>query len=237
MKKLLTLCLMLLMAGSMFGAVKTVQTTATDDSGNYWMVMVYVEDLLEKTSTTSVYMASIYTSAVEKNMTLPDKVSATFNDYDGNGNDISGMWEYQFFDGYLEFLSMNYTCSMSSDEAFETVETLTIPEGITSIPEGFFRGHTDPNTYGTDGETVLKEINLPASLEYIGKEAFAGHANLEKINFGDVVNGKLKAIFEKAFQAAPESPTGMPGEPIIWHSKLTSLQWPDGTEEVDKYAF
>ena len=237
MKKLLSFCLMLLMAGSMFGAVKTVQTTATDDSGNYWMVMVYEEDLLEKTSTTSVYMASIYTSAVEKNMTLPDKVSATFNDYDGNGNDISGMWEYQFFDGYLEFLSMNYTCSMSSDETFETVETLTIPEGITSIPEGFFRGHTDPNTYGTDGETVLKEINLPASLEYIGKEAFAGHANLEKINFGDVVNGKLKAIFEKAFQAAPESPTGMPGEPIIWHSKLTSLQWPDGTEEVDKYAF
>lgn len=56
------------------------------------------------------------------------------------------------------------------------IESFTVPEGVTAIGESAFAG------------SLLKEVNLPASLKHIGMYAFYGCEQLEKIPLPEGLN-------------------------------------------------
>jgi hypothetical protein len=75
----------------------------------------------------------------------------------------------------------------------------------------------NPNAFGY---TPIKEIELPASLEVIGKAAFSSCKTLNKVSFQN--GSKLKEIEAKAFQ---------------YDTKLKEIELPEGLESIKESAF
>ena len=85
--------------------------------------------------------------------------------------------------------------------------SVTLPEGITSLPESAFKGCPK-----------IQEIVLPDSLEEIGKDAFSDLHSLQKINLPK----NLKSIGNYAFYSC--------------HS-LSKIDLPESLESIGDYAF
>ena len=97
-----------------------------------------------------------------------------------------------------------------SDHAFygcTSLESITIPEGVTSIGE-----------YAFFGCTSLASINLPESIESIGTYAFYDCTSLTGINI-------------------PEGVTSIGGSAFSGCTSLASINCPESIESIGSYAF
>ena len=232
MKKILTFFAVLLAFGiQSAGAQSVVKTTfATDDSGLFKCKCEYYDD---KTYNVTVYGIADYSLPKVKNIVFPATVHATFEKYDGT-NDIEDDFAYDFV-----------TYLFDGPEARETVETITFSEGIERIPDYFYdKGITEVTNmeaYMGSEATALKEIRFPASVTYIGDNAFRGHINLEKITFAE--GSKLSVIGNEAFHAIYEKSMGGgggmidPGATITWHSALKTFELPASVTAIGDFAF
>ena len=86
------------------------------------------------------------------------------------------------------------------------IESFTVPEGVTAIGESAFAG------------SLVKEVNLPASLKHIGMYAFYGCERLEKV----LLPEGLECIDAGAFEAC---------------SRLTGVQFPHSLKFIGASAF
>ena len=110
-----------------------------------------------------------------------------------------------------------YNCPLSK---------LTLPEGLKSVGEGAFKMDEEGVNYyyywskGKKHYASLKSLQLPSSLEAIGKQAFACQDALTGITFGK--SSKLQEIGDGAF-----------GKCI----NLKELKLPNSLESIGAYAF
>lgn len=205
---------------------------AVDESGLFNVKCEYFDDAT--TQITLGYIAD-YSKPEVKDLVFPAKVKAKFESYNKayGGDDLEGEFSYEIGSLFFEY------------EAYQKVETITFAEGITRIPDYFYQRDAEimsdmMESYMMSDATVLKEVNFPASVEYIGKEAFKGHINLEKITFaGD----GLTTIGDEAFRAVCEKSMGMGGgmgggvEENIWHSALKPFTLPATVSSIGERTF
>ena len=232
-KRFLTLCVLLLamvnIRIAMADPTVLVTTWAVDDSGLFNVKCDYFDD--ETTKITLAYIAD-YSNPAVKDLVFPAKVHAKFESYNKyyGGDDLEDDFSYEIGSNFFDY------------QANQTVETITFQEGITRVPDEFYRCEADimsdmMDSYLMTDATVLKEVNFPASIEYIGSQAFKGHINLEKITFaGD----GLTTIGDEAFRAVCEkSMGGGMGymEENTWHSALQSVTLPSTVFSIGARAF
>ncbi len=232
-KRFLTLCVLLLamvnIRIAMADPTVLVTTWAVDESGLFSVKCDYFDD--ETTKITLAYIAD-YSKPAVKDLVFPAKVHAKFESYNKyyGGDDLEDDFSYEIAGNFFEY------------EAYQKVETITFEEGITRVPDYFYQRDADimsdmMDSYLMTDATVLKEVNFPASIEYIGSQAFKGHINLEKITFaGD----GLTTIGDEAFRAVCEiSMGGGMGymEEHTWHSALQSVTLPSTVFSIGARAF
>ncbi|MBQ8866350.1 MAG: leucine-rich repeat protein [Bacteroidaceae bacterium] len=112
----------------------------------------------------------------------------------------------------------------------EEVTGLKIPEGITEINEGFFKGYKN-----------IKSIVLPNSVVKIGDRAFMGLVNLESVT----LSSSLETIGTSAFQNCtaltaikiPNSVKAFPNEVFRNCTNLASVVLGDSLRTIGQYAF
>lgn len=113
-----------------------------------------------------------------------------------------------------------------------SLETVVFEEGVTRIPAYAFQpsGSRDPDTGEMNYYSTLKSVTLPATIEYIGENAFAyaGTRYIGEIGsvYSDLVfilpaNSNLKSIDQSAF----------------YRSSVQAIALPACFEEVGKMAF
>lgn len=201
-----------------------VKTIAVDKSGLFSCRCEYDTE----TETYKVYLQFIedYYSQPEaiKDLVFPAKIHAKFVKYDGT-NDKEDDFEYEILSSFL-----------SSYEAGQLIETITFEEGVKAIPNFFYSCTTEVDddmydSYLYTEATVLREVNIPASVESIGVEAFRGHVNLEKVT---IAGEGLTTIGENAFEAVHTRYMGMPKE---YKTKLQTIALPASLETIDEHAF
>lgn len=106
------------------------------------------------------------------------------------------------------------------------VSTLELPEGLISIGDGAFMMDSKlvqfyySNSKGKKAYGSLKSLKLPASLQIIGKNAFAGQDALSSITFAK--NAQLQEIGMNAFALCVN---------------LKELKLPDSVRKIGAYAF
>ncbi len=101
--------------------------------------------------------------------------------------DCTGITEVDYLGSFNEWLSINFLSDYSSPLHYGNPtfhielasDDIVIPEGVTRIPAGTFRG------------TTIKSVSLPASLTFIGEEAFENCTDLTTIT----VNGDAKISY------------------------------------------
>lgn len=115
--------------------------------------------------------------------------------------------------------------------ALQAAPCLEIPEGVVEIGDFAFRGNT-----------VIRELVLPASLRRIGCGAFASCRNLEKIAFAE--NGSLKCIDKAAFESCglreldlPEGLEEIGDQAFYYDGALREVEFPSSLRAIGKKAF
>ncbi len=135
-------------------------------------------------------------------------------------NDCRKLYSYEGGVGYIDRYAASHDQEVTSitlrpdtlgifPSTFEpTITDIVLPEGLKLISAVAF------GEYGQ-----LKEINIPASVEYISERAFQ-NSNLQKITFAE--GSKLKYIGEDCFNSCTE---------------LTNITLPDSIEVIERNAF
>ena len=135
----------------------------------------------------------------------------------------------------------------------QMISKIEIPEGITNIEAGAFRGCTGlkkvvfPKGLKRLPEQLFKgsgitDLLFPEDLEEIGNEAFSECQKLKKIT----LPSKIKVLGQNLFRGSTLVEFNWPknGEPAIipdylfmWSSKLEKVSLPDTTVKIGSYAF
>ena len=135
----------------------------------------------------------------------------------------------------------------------QMISKIEIPEGITSIEAGAFRGCTGlrkvvfPKGMKRLSERIFKgsgitDIVMPEDLEEIGNEAFADCQKLKKIT----LPSKIKVLGQDLFYGSalvefnwPNNEAGVTISDNLfrWSSKLEKVILPEGTVKIGSYAF
>ena len=108
-----------------------------------------------------------------------------------------------------------------------------IPEGVTTISEGAFKGMLKITT-----------IEIPNTVTMIGKNAFANSGSLKSLTFAEGNDTEKLVIDDSAFAgcgaietvALPER-TQAVGEKAFYSTSMTSITFPAGLETIGNYAF
>ena len=101
--------------------------------------------------------------------------------------DLEGWLRLDFANEYCSYL--NYSAAVHFlDEAGKEITDLTIPSGVTSIPDYAFRGAVN-----------IKSVTIPDGVTEIGNDAFAGCNGLESVTLGKGVT----KIGDRAFAECP----------------------------------
>lgn len=101
--------------------------------------------------------------------------------------DLEGWLRLDFANDYCSYL--NYSAEVHFlDETGREITDLTIPSGITSIPDYAFRGAVN-----------LKSVTIPDNVKEIGNDAFAGCNGLESVTLGK----RVAKIGDRAFAECP----------------------------------
>ena len=249
MRKRIFILLVTILAG--LGNIRAdepdVKRSATDESG-----LFYVEcDYYAATDQYVITLTGIAADAYQiwddteeryvdnpklKDLVFPSEIHAKFLSYnkDFGGDDLEDDFAYELAGNF--FSSLDY----------RVVETITIEEGVTEIPDYFYAMDTEEvmadmwESYEENDASVLREITFPTSVTKIGDKAFACHLNLEKITFGS----GLTTVGEGAFKAVHEYSMGGggmggmdPEEVSVWHSGITKLELPQSVEKIGASAF
>ena len=201
-----------------------VKTFAVDKSGLFSCRCEYDTET-EKCKVTLQYIDDYYSQPEAiKDLVFPAKVHAKFEKYDGT-NDKEDDFEYEIGISFF-----------TSYEAGQLIETITFEEGVKAIPNFFYSCTTEVDddmydSYLYNEATVLREVNIPASVESIGVEAFRGHVNLEKVT---IAGEGLTMIGANAFEAVHTRYMGVPKE---YKTKLQPFALPASLETIDEHAF
>ena len=110
----------------------------------------------------------------------------------------------------------------------ETVTSITIPEGVTSIGNGAF-GYC----------YELTEVNIPDSVTSIGEYAFGYCSSLETLQIPNSVESFGPYAFESSAITSITIPRNMTtiGENAFSYSGLSSITIPDWVTTIERYAF
>ena len=144
--------------------------------------------------------STFYNCSSLKNVTLHQGLKQTY-DYDfGLCTSLENVYYYGTISDWLdiEMIEKKYPTKgypnpmtyakhfymLNSENEFEEVKKLTIPEHITHIPDYRFKNFT-----------LLEELTIPENIESIGNNAFEGCANLKQIRIGE----NVKTISANAF--------------------------------------
>jgi len=138
-------------------------------------------------------------------------------------------------------------------EGCEMLKSITVPEGITAIPDYAFKSCeylenvTLPSTLksiGTDaftGCTSLKAVDLPEGLSAIGQECFSDCVSLTEVNIPDGVSVIEYGTFQNCVLLAevriPDSVTSIGGSAFDGCAAITKITLPDSIESIDNFAF
>ena len=112
---------------------------------------------------------------------------------------------------------------------YENIETITFPDGQTSVRKGCFKQCTN-----------LKSFDCPSELTSIGDSAFSGCGSLTDVTFND----KLESIGSAAFYntsltkiALPESLKEIGASAFSDCANLQEVELPEGVNKIGKGAF
>lgn len=114
--------------------------------------------------------------------------------------------------------------------AFETLEVITLPNGLTEIPNFAFE-----YCY------ALKEIVIPANVTTVGKDAFSMCNSLKSVIFegGTELIGESAFYYCKALESVKFCDTISEIGKYAFYGceSLTNITLPEGLKTIDKYAF
>ena len=110
-------------------------------------------------------------------------------------------------------------CGWGEDIVY--IKKIVIEEGITSISQYSF--------YDCEG---LKEVKIPSSIKFIGKDAFHWCPNVEKVSIDDV-----KSWCQIDFENENSNPIQFGSDLYVAGEKTTEIKVPDGITEMKPYVF
>ena len=136
------------------------------------------------------------------------------------------------------FVAVSNILYKKSNHAFALVPpyvsgSITVPEGVTSLPVGFLSDESD------EGNTRVTSVTLPSTLTSIGADAFRGCRGLATVNFPN----KLKTIGAGAFNGCALTSVTLPASitsvarDAFSCERLTRLTISDGAKGIDARAF
>lgn len=135
----------------------------------------------------------------------------------------------------------------------QMISSIEIPEGITGIEAGAFRGCTGlkkvifPRGMKRLPEQLFKGSGItdpvfPEDLEEIGNEAFVDCQKLKKITFPSHIKSLGQNLFRGSTLAEfnwpkNEGTADIPDYLFMWSAKLEKVTLPDTTVKIGSYAF
>lgn len=145
---------------------------------------------------------------------------------------------------YLRWTASIPTIEYSQFRYWSALEEIVIPEGVTTIAEGF-KETTSYETcfYGAFYNcTALKKVTLPDSLESIGMYAFTGCTSLETVTIGTGLKTVGDYAFQdcallKAFDAKSSALESIGIEAFAGCKAMASLVLPDTLTTLGKNCF
>jgi uncharacterized repeat protein (TIGR02543 family) len=133
-----------------------------------------------------------------------------------------------------------------------TVQSVTIPPSMTTIPENTFKNSSVssvsiPDTVKTIGKDAfyrcqyLASVDIPDSVTTIGTRAFAGCISLPSIIIPDSVTligtNAFDCCSNLAYVSLPNTITTIPHSMFYGCAKLTSITLPESLRSIDGWAF
>lgn len=204
MKKILSLIAFVLLVAVQTASAAVVKSYATSKDGRFELRCEYDTE----TDEFEIFMTSINWEAYGKDMVIPYRVGAKFEDYDGKG----GTKE----DDEFTYLLDEY-CTLDMVSHKNEIESITI-NCRGKVPDGF--AMSDPN-FSHAEPSALKSVKIGSYITEIGKEAFAYNENLTEIDIKSV-----ETIGDRAFAAAYEDDM-MGGK---WYGSIKEARMDKATE-------
>ncbi len=121
--------------------------------------------------------------AADKGSSCGDNLTWQLEDGTLTVSGTGRMDNYAQANGYIWRLKTRHVVGTTAPWNLEVIRKVVIGEGVTSVGSSAFYGHPE-----------LVSVELPDSLEFIGKSAFENCVSLEEINLRDSV-----AVMENAF--------------------------------------
>ncbi|MCD8238022.1 MAG: leucine-rich repeat domain-containing protein [Clostridiales bacterium] len=175
---------------------------------------------LSGTNLTALYYGAFYGCTSLKSVSLPSTLEAFDKPFDGCTSlaEITTAEGGEYFYAEDNVLFEKYTYTDEEDNEVNAVTIALYPEGKTdgeyTIPDGVTG--IDEDTFA--GNTYLKNVTVPSSVEYIDGWAFENCSNLETVT---LIEG-LTHIGDSAFSGC---------------TSLTSITIPSTVKTIDLYAF
>ena len=173
-------------------------------------------------------------------LTIPDSVTGVGRGVFGSGSSI-------------KTATINSTAALYAFNGNESLESVIIGNGVTSISDWAFRECTSlasvtiPDSVTSIGESAFKgctsltSITIPDSVKTIGDSAFEGCNSLASVTIGNGVTSIGSSAFEGCPSLTsvtiPDSVTSIGDYAFRNCTSLTSITIPDGVTKIGRWAF